>query len=152
VVADRWRAQALTAAFAERGVADQQGIRDAEFGYAVRTDFAPELVDEAARWSRGADERPPVELRISAGALRLWAISSGRMDQAGYVFATSRAADVDDAVHQAAGSQLARLGLAAASLANRGGPGWRITSARRLRRLAELVGQPPDGAGSDWPC
>jgi hypothetical protein len=148
VVADPWRAQALTAGFAERGVDDQQGIRDAEFGYAVRTEFSTELVSHAARWTRGANEGPPPGFVLSAGGLRLWAIASGRMDQAGYVLAT---AEADDAVHQAAGAQLARLGLAAVSLASRGGPGWRITSARRLRRLAELVGSPPDGAGPDWP-
>jgi hypothetical protein len=149
VVADPWRAQAVMSAFAERHVADQQGIRDAEFGYAVRTEFTAELAGQASRWSRGSRDVPPRDLALTAGGLRLWAISSGRMDQAGYVLAT---ADADDAVHQAAGSQLARLGLAAASLATRGGPGWRITSARRLRRLAELIGPAPDGAGPDWPC
>ena len=83
---------------------------------------------------------------LLCGGLRLWAIAGGRMDQAGYVLVTA-----DDPVHHAAGAQLARLGLAAVSLSSRGGPGWRITSARRLRRLAELLGEPPDGAGPDWP-
>jgi hypothetical protein len=55
------------------------------------------------------------------------------------------------ALHQAAGAQLARLGLAAVALSQRPGPGWRITSARRLRRFAELVGAAPPDAGSDWP-
>jgi hypothetical protein len=148
VVLDPWRASALTAAFAERGVADQQGVRDAEFGYAVRTEFAPELAGPAGRWTRGANEGPPTGFSLSPGGLRLWAIASGRMDQAGYVLATT---DDNDAVHQAGGSQLARLGLAAVSLSARGGPGWRITSARRLRRLAELLGDAPDGVGPDWP-
>ena len=49
----------------------------------------------------------------------------------------------------AAGSQLSRHGLAAVSLSQRPGPGWRITSAKRLRRLVELVGAAP--AGADWP-
>ncbi len=53
VVADPWRASALTGAFAERGVSDQQGVRDAEFGYAVRTEFTAELAAHAARWTRG---------------------------------------------------------------------------------------------------
>ncbi|MBE7190261.1 MAG: hypothetical protein INR67_18375, partial [Jatrophihabitans endophyticus] len=56
---------------------------------------------------------------------------------------------------QVAGAALARLGVAAVSLARsrsgRGGPGWRVTSGRRLRRLVELVGPPPPGAGDDWP-
>jgi hypothetical protein len=154
VVADPWRATSLTKAFADLGLADQQGIRDAEFGYAVRTEFSESLATHASRWTRGAVEGPPPGFLLSPGGLRLWAIASGRMDQAGYVLATVDADDTvrrADSVHQAAGSQLARLGLAAVSLSSRGGPGWRITSARRLRRLAELLGEPPDGVGPDWP-
>jgi hypothetical protein len=154
VVADPWRASALTGAFADRRVADQQGVRDAEFGYAVRTEFTTELAVHAARWTRGANEGPPPGFSLSPGGLRLWAIASGRMDQAGYVLATADADETvrrPEAIHQAAGAQLARLGLAAVSLSLRGGPGWRITSARRLRRLAELLGEPPDGVGVDWP-
>ncbi len=118
VVADPWRAAALTGAFAERGIADQQGVRDAEFGYAVRTEFDETLVAQALRWTRGANEGPPPGFELTPGGLRLWTIASGRMDQAGYVLVTA-----DDPVHQAAGAQLARLGLAAVSLGNRGGPG-----------------------------
>jgi hypothetical protein len=148
VVADPWRVAALSAALAERGVADQQGPRDAEFGYAVRTDFSARLMPYAQRWTRGANEGPPPGFVLSAGGLRLWAIAAGRTDPAGYVLST---AEPDDVVHQASGAQLARLGLAAVSLSVRGGPGWRVTSTRRLRRLAELLGEPPDGAGADWP-
>jgi hypothetical protein len=148
VVADPWRATALTAAFAERGVADQQGPRDAEFGYAVRTDFSPKLVPHAQRWTRGANEGPPAGFVLSPGGLRLWAIGAGRMDVAGYVLSTS---EPDEPIHLAGGAQLARLGLAAVSLSVRGGPGWRVTSTKRLRRLAELLGDPPDGADADWP-
>jgi hypothetical protein len=154
VVSDPWRASALTAAFAERKIADQQGVRDAEFGYAVRTEFTAELAGHAARWTHGANEGPPAGFVLTPGGLRLWAIASGRMDQSGYVLATVDADETarrPEAIHQAAGSQLARLGLAAVSLSSRGGPGWRITSARRLRRLAELLGEPPDGVGPDWP-
>ena len=43
-------------------------------------------------------------------------------------------------VHLAGGAQLARLGLAAVSIGVRGGPGWRVTSVKRIRRLAELLG------------
>ena len=51
------------------------------------------------------------------------------------------------------GRAAGRLGVAAVSLAARGGPGWRVTSARRLRRLAELVGdRPPRGRRGRWPA
>src|SRR5947208_1949952 len=69
-------------------------------------------------------------------------------DDVGYWLATSEPADQ---IHRVAGAQLARLGVAAVSLAQRGGPGWRVTSARRLRRLVELLGTPPPGGEPDWP-
>jgi hypothetical protein len=37
------------------------------------------------------------------------------------------------------------------SLGVRGGPGWRITSAKRLRRLVELLGPAPAGGAQHWP-
>lgn len=148
VVADRWRADALAAAFAERGVAANDGIVPAEAGFGVRTAFSPELVEQAARWTRGANLGLPAGFRLDATGLRLWAIAAGRRDDVGYLLAT---AEPDDAIHRAAGAQLARLGVAAVSLAQRGGPGWRVTSARRLRRLVELVGAPPADAEQDWP-
>lgn len=148
VVADRWRAEALAAAFAERGVGGEDAIVAAASGYGVRTAFSPALTEHAARWTRGANEGLPAGFRLVAGGLRLWAITAGRRDDAGYLLATP---EPDDALHRAAGAQLSRLGVAAVSLGVRGGPGWRVTSARRLRRLVELLGPPPAGAAADWP-
>lgn len=147
VVADRWRADALAAALAERGLACSDAVVPANEGHGVRSAFSAELVPHAARWTRGANEGLPPSFALSPGGLRLWAIAAGRRDEGGHLLGTARP---DDPLHQAAGSQLARLGVAAVSLA-RGGPGWRVTSARRLRRLAELLGPAPDGAGDDWP-
>ena len=148
VVADRWRAEALAAAFVERGVGGADAIVPAASGFGVRTAFTPSLLDHAARWTRGANVGLPAGFRLSAGGLRLWAIAAGRRDEAGYLLATP---DPDDAIHRAAGAQLSRLGVAAVSLGQRGGPGWRVTSARRLRRLVELLGPPPPGADEAWP-
>jgi hypothetical protein len=148
-VADRWRADALAAAFAERGVDGPDAVVPAEAGFGVRTAFTPALAAPAARWRRGANEGLPPGFRLEAGGLRLWAVAAGRRDDVGYLLATAAA---DDPVHQAAGAQLSRLGVAAVSLAQRGGPGWRVTSAKRLRRLVELVGAAPSGAGADWPA
>ena len=50
-------------------------------------------------------------------------------------------------MHRAGGAQLAAVGLAAVSIGDRGGPGWRITGIKRVRRLAELLGEPPIDAG-----
>jgi hypothetical protein len=148
VVADLWRAQALAAAFEERGVGGPEAVVAAATGYAVRTAFSPMLVEHAARWTRGANVGLPAGFALAAGGLRLWALAAGRRDEAGYLLATP---EPDDALHRAAGAQLARLGVAAVSLGVRGGPGWRVTSARRLRRLVELLGPAPEGAGEHWP-
>ena len=149
VVRDRWRAEALAAAFAERGVGGAHAIVAAESGFGVRTAFSAQLVESARRWTRGANEGLPRGFRLAAGGLRLWAIAAGRRDDVGYVLATAGA---DNPIHQAAGAQLSRLGVAAVSLAQRGGPGWRVTSAKRLRRLTELLGAPPPDGESDWPA
>lgn len=146
VVADRWRADALADAFTERAVGPAD-IQNAQSGFSVRTAFTPLLAPHAARWTRGAGEGPPPGLVLTAGALRLWAITAGRTGDVGYVLATARP---DDAIHLSAGAQLARLGLAAVAMTSRTQPGWRITSTKRLRRLAELLGAPPPGA--DWPA
>lgn len=149
VVGDRWRAAALAAAFAERAVEGPDPIVPAEAGFGVRTGFARALEAPAARWTRGANQGLPAGFELGPGGLRLWAIAAGRRDDVGYLFATARP---DDRIHTAAGAQLSRLGLAAVSLAQRGGPGWRVTSERRLRRLVEILGPPPSGGEQDWPA
>lgn len=148
VVADRWRADALAEAFHHRGVGGAGAIIDASTGFGVRTAFARGLVEHAARWTRGANQGLPAGFQLGAGGLRMWAIAAGRRDDVGYLLAT---AQPDDPMHRVAGAQLARLGVAAVSLAQRGGPGWRVTSGRRLRRLVELLGPPPPGGERDWP-
>jgi len=151
VVADAWRADALATAFAERGVAAdaEDTVRALEGRVAVRTALSAELTASAARWIRGARIGAPPGFVLSAGGLRLWTIAAGRRDDAGYLLVTGDGPDGE--LHRCAGGQLARFGLAAVALSQRPGPGWRISSARRLRRFAELVGAAPAGAGSDWP-
>jgi hypothetical protein len=148
VVADRWRAEALATAFVERAVGGSDAVVDATSGFGVRTAFDPDLEPHAARWTRGARHGLPAGFQLGPTGLRLWAIAAGHRDDVGYLLAT---AEPDDPIHQAAGAQLARLGVAAVSLAQRGGPGWRVTSAKRLRRLVELLGPAPVGGESDWP-
>jgi hypothetical protein len=148
LVADRWRADALAVEFAQRAPADPDAVVAANEGYSVRTGFSADLGTQAARWLHGAREEPPPGLSLTPGGLRLWTIVTGRPDGSGYLLGTARA---DPAVHLAAGAQLARLGLAAVAIGGRGASGWRITSARRLRRFTEIVGAAPDCAGPDWP-
>lgn len=159
VVPDPWRARELAAAFAERGVGGDDAIvpavgnratsgDDRAVGHGVRTAFCDILSTSAARWTRGANQVVPADFALASGGLRLWTIANGSRDDLGFLLRTPSA---DERLHHLAGAGLSRLGVAAVSLAKRGGPGWRITSARRLRRLAELVGPAPDGAGPDWP-
>jgi hypothetical protein len=148
VVDEPWRAAALRDAFAVLGLAGDDTLIETEGGLGVRTVFSPDLVPAALRWTHGANEAPPAGFGLTAGGLRLWAVAAGRGDDIGYLLAT---AESDDIVHMSGGAQLSRLGVAAVSIGVRGGPGWRITSAKRLRRLAELLGEAPPGAGSDWP-
>lgn len=152
VVADRWRADALVEEFQLRGLDCPPGepsVTPAEFGLGVRTGFHAVLAELAAAWYRGATLLPPAGLQLTAGGLRLWAIAAGRAEDHGYLLAT---AEPDDPVHMAGGAQLSRLGLAGVSIGHRGSPGWRVTSAKRLRRLAELLGEPPEKCGRDWPA
>jgi hypothetical protein len=148
VVADRWRAEALAAAFAARAVHCPDAVIQAEGGFAARTAFHADLVISAARWTRGANEGPPVAFVLTPGGLRLWAIAAGRPDGVGYLLGT---AEPDDAVHLSGGAQLSRLGVAAVSMSGHGEPGWRVTSLKRIRRLIELLGEPPPGAEETWP-
>jgi hypothetical protein len=147
LVADHWRAEALQGEFFERQL--DSDTAPAPGGLiAVRTELSELLVHHAARWTRGASLRLPPDLVLSASGLRLWAIATGRTDEHGYLLGV---AEPDGEVHRAGGSQLARLGVAAVDVGIRGGPGWRVTSAKRLRRFAELVGEAPLGSGSNWP-
>lgn len=147
LVAEDWRADALRAELLDRGLASDTAPAPGGL-IAVRTEIVEQLASDAARWTRGATLRVPDELALSASGLRVWAIASGRSEESGYLLAM---ADPDGPLHRAAGGQLAKLGVAAVDVGARGGPGWRVTSAKRLRRLAELIGPPPAGSVSNWP-
>jgi len=153
LVADSWRAHALRAEFGIRDLDSDTAPAPGDL-IAVRSAFSPALVAHAGRWTRGASLRPPPDLALSPAGLRLWAIAAGRGDGSSYLLAM---ADADGTLRRGAGGQLARLGVAAVDVPARGsrggrsGPGWKITSAKRLRRLSELIGAPPPGAGADWP-
>jgi hypothetical protein len=148
LVRDPWRAAALRAELLDRGLGSDTVAAPGEL-IAVRTEITDLLTGQAARWTRGANQRVPDDLVLAPSGLRLWAIATGRLAESGYLLAMS---DPDGPLHRAAGGQLARLGVTALDVGIRGGPGWRVTSVRRLRRLAELIGRQPDGAEGDWPA
>jgi len=134
-----WRQEALLAEFAARGIAAEpfaaSMLRD-EAGaprLGVRTGFDSALAPLARRWRRGASIAPPPDLVLEAAAVRLWAICAGRREDAGYMLRTR---DQDGPAHRIVGAQLARLGIVAESVGVRGRGGWRVSGARRERRLA----------------
>ena len=147
LVVDEWRAEALQTELFDRQLASDTAPAPGGL-IAVRTEITVGLQAQAARWTRGASQRVPDDLALTASALRLWAIAAGRSEDSGYLLAM---ADPDGPLHRAAGGQLAKMGVAAIDVGLRGGPGWRITSAKRLRRLAELLGEPPRGGRAAWP-
>lgn len=148
VVADRWRVHALAAECAERGVGAE--LATSEEGMPLlRTAFRADLADLAARWIRGAVKAVPAGLQLDGPALRLWAAAAGRSDGRGYLFGLDpHAPDT----HEPLAAAMARAGLTPVLLGPRGGgPALRVTGRRRLGRLVELVGAPPDGAAT-WPA
>ena len=122
VVTDQWRVDALTDAFLSLGIADPEPAPPSDV-LVARTALTGKLQDLEARWRRGANESPPADLMLGAAGLRLWAISGGTADDAGFVLRTPPGAGQ---IHRVAGALLARTGIAAVELGSRGGPGWRV--------------------------
>ena len=152
LTADAWRAEALVAAFGVRGLGGEYNVsRDVEHGlqFVARTDFTDELAPLARRWSPGAIRRSS-SIKMTAAALRIWVTASGRPTDSGYLLPLAGSEEVRWSV---SGAALAGLGLAGTLIGVRSGePAYRISSHKRLARLAVLVGEPPLSAPvSDWP-
>ena len=108
LVVEEWRAAALQAELFDRDLASDTAPAPGGLT-AVRTEITAGLQAQAARWTRGASQRVPDDLALSASGLRLWAIAAGRTEDAGYLLAMT---DPDGPLHRAAGGQLAKLGVA----------------------------------------
>ncbi|RJQ78509.1 hypothetical protein D5S17_13230 [Pseudonocardiaceae bacterium YIM PH 21723] len=150
VTGERWRAGALRALLRERGVqADVSVTEEGEFR--VQSAFQRDLTGLAACWlSDGAKSVPP-DFELDGHKLRFWALACGRHVPGGYLLGLDPAAPQTYEGLQAA---LQRVGQPAKVLAPRGGgPGLRIAGARRLARLADLVGPIPVGVEQEmWPA
>lgn len=151
-----WRVAVLLESFAELDLGAE--VATAEFGLSVRTRFAKELEPLAARWTSGAVTTAPPGLALDGARLRWWCLAAGHRDAVGYAL---RLSDVE-ASWAPVGAALAAAGVPGTLVRPRpdgqagsrpGSPAtqaYRIVGARRLTRLAELVGPAPEGA-SDWP-
>lgn len=150
VVPDAWRVHALLHEFSLRGL-PATWVSTVDNNYGVRTAYTALLAPLAVAWLRGAVKLPPAGFALNGRRLRLWALAAGASDNSGGY--GLRLGASDEPSWAAVGAALAALGLAGALLSPRaGGPAYRIEGRRRLARLAEMVGDPPDIAPPDcWP-
>lgn len=152
VVVDRtWRASALAEMISEAGLVPEIGRTDEDTPL-VRTEVTPSLVTLAAEWTRGAVKTVPPRWLPGPRELRAWTLAAGNPEGDHYLLGLDpHAPDT----HSPLASALMRVGIAPTLIGTRGGrPALRISGRRRLSRLVENVGEPPDGDEplSLWPC
>jgi hypothetical protein len=154
-----WRVAALTAELAALGLdvelddpsADDGGATaGALSGVAVRTPWLQQLRGVADAWTRGAVKVPPAGWELDGARLRWWCIAAGTAGPAMFTLALG---ENDEPAWPAVGASLAAAGVPGLLVGPRAdGPAYRIVGQRRLRRLRELVGDPPADAPADvWP-
>jgi hypothetical protein len=151
VVVDRpWRAEAIAAMVDEAGL-DPEVSRTDEDTPLVRTAADARLVTIAADWTRGAVKTVPPQWLPGPRELRAWALAAGTPEADRYLLGLDpHAPDT----HSPLASALMRVGIAPTLIGTRGAhPALRISGRRRLSRLVENVGEPPDDAEalSQWP-
>ena len=151
VVVDRpWRAEAIAEMVGEAGL-DPEVSRTDEDTPLVRTAADARLVMIAADWTRGAVKTVPPQWLPGPRELRAWALAAGTPEADRYLLGLDpHAPDT----HSPLASALMRVGIAPTLIGTRGAhPALRISGRRRLSRLVENVGEPPDDAEalSQWP-
>ena len=151
VVVDRpWRAEALAEMMDDAGLAAEI-LRTDEDTPLVRTGVDSRLLAIAADWTRGAVKTVPPHWLPGPRELRAWVLAAGTPEADRYLLGLDpHAPDT----HSPLASALMRVGIAPTLIGTRGmRPALRISGRRRLSRLVENVGEPPDGAEalSQWP-
>ncbi len=151
VVVDRlWRAESLAEMIREAGLVPEIG-RTEEDSPLVRTAVSPLLCTIAAQWTRGAVKTVPPRWLPGPRELRAWTLAAGSREPDRYLLGLDpHAPDT----HSPLASALMRVGIAPTLIGTRGArPALRISGRRRLSRLVENVGEPPDQADalSQWP-
>ncbi|MCV7441343.1 hypothetical protein H7K33_03810 [Mycobacterium paraense] len=151
VVVDHvWRASALAEMIRDAGLVAEIGRTDEDTPL-VRTEVTPSLATLAAEWTRGAVKTVPPRWLPGPRELRAWTLAAGNPEGDHYLLGLDpHAPDT----HSPLASALMRVGIAPTLIGTRGGrPALRISGRRRLSRLVENVGEPPDGdeALSLWP-
>jgi len=150
VVEELWRARALAEMMTEAGL-DAEITRTEEDTPLVRTAVDVRLVGIATDWTRGAVKTVPPQWLPGPRELRAWTLAAGIPEADRYLLGLDpHAPDT----HSPLASALMRVGIAPTLIGTRGSrPALRISGRRRLSRLVENVGEPPDDleALSAWP-
>ncbi|MCX5043174.1 hypothetical protein OG921_08330 [Aldersonia sp. NBC_00410] len=152
VVDEMWRARAVARQIEEAGL-PVEIARSEEGRRLVRTDVVPELSTLARSWTRGAVKSVPTTWVPGARELRMWALAAGYGENDGERFVLGLDAHAPES-HPQLALALMRAGIAPTLIGTRGArPGLRIAGRRRLMRLAENIGEPPEDAdpGLGWP-
>lgn len=150
VVEAQWRADALAEMIADAGL-EPEITRTDEDNPLVRTAADVRLVAIAVDWTRGAVKTVPPQWLPGPRELRAWTLAAGTPEADRYLLGLDpHAPDT----HPALASAMMRVGIAPTLIGTRGSrPALRISGRRRLSRLVENVGEPPDDieALAQWP-
>jgi hypothetical protein len=150
VVDQLWRATALAEMIDEAGLVPEI-TRTEEDTPLVRTAADPRLRVIAAEWTRGAVKTVPPLWLPGPRELRAWTLAAGSPEADRYLLGLDpHAPDT----HSPLASALMRVGIAPTLIGTRNSrPALRISGRRRLSRLVENVGEPPQAATalSQWP-
>jgi hypothetical protein len=150
VVDQLWRAVALAEMITAAGLRPEVGRTD-ENTPLVRTAADPRLVVIAGDWTRGAVKTVPPQWLPGPRELRAWILAAGVPEIDRYLLGLDpHAPDT----HSPLASALMRVGIAPTLIGTRGArPALRISGRRRLSRLVENVGEPPDDPDAllHWP-
>ena len=150
VVDAAWRAAALADMISASGL-QAEITRTDEDTPLVRTAVDARLLGIAGNWTRGAVKTVPPQWMPGPRELRAWTLAAGTPDSDRYLLGLDpHAPDT----HSPLASALMRVGIAPTLIGTRGAhPALRISGRRRLSRLVENVGEPPDDpeALAAWP-
>ena len=142
VVDHLWRAEALAEMIDQAGMESEITHTD-ENTPLVRTAVDARLRRIAAEWTRGAVKTVPPLWLPGPRELRAWTLAAGSPEADRYLLGLDpHAPDT----HSPLASALMRVGIAPTLIGTRSArPALRISGRRRLSRLVENVGEPPDG-------
>lgn len=149
-----WRADVLVALLAEAGLDPARSEAAPDGRCTVSTARSAALVPVVRRWRRGAVSAVPEGWSPSAGALRVWFLTAGRITPGGIVELGIDAGAEHHAPRRAAlTAALERVGIRTTYVGPKGGgPLLRLGTARARTRLAQNIGAVPAGVPEGcWP-